>query len=43
MPKRKAADSGLSRERIIQAALAQIDRLGLEAFTRRKSFHLKVG
>jgi len=36
MPKRKAADPGLSRERIIQAAIAQVERLGLEAFTMRK-------
>lgn len=36
MPKRKAADPGLSRERIIDAALAQIERQGLEGFTMRK-------
>jgi AcrR family transcriptional regulator len=36
MPKRKAVDAGLSRERIVEAALAQIERLGLEAFSMRK-------
>jgi len=34
--KRRAADPGLNRERIIRAALARIDRHGLEAFTMRK-------
>ena len=36
MPKRKATDPGLSRERIIDAALAQVERHGLEALTMRK-------
>ena len=36
MPKRKAADPGLSRERIVETALAQIDRQGLEALTMRR-------
>ena len=36
MPKRKATDPRLSRERIIDAALAQVERHGLEALTMRK-------